>query len=84
MVVVVDDVGDIDGGCAGAVSGDVAVLAGQGGLETRAVGSFSVWVASSVVVVVVCIPKSMRSIVSAFFSQVTPLSSGGSVCRAAH
>ena len=84
-VVVVDDVvGVVDGGCAGVVSGGVAALEGQGGLETRAVGSFSVWVASSVVVVVVCIPKSMQSIVSAFFSKVTPLSSGGSVCRAAH
>jgi hypothetical protein len=57
VVVVVNDVGVVDGGCASPISGDVAALAV---LVTRAVGageSSSVWVAASVVFVVVCILK---------------------------
>ena len=47
---IVDVVDNDDGGCAGIDGGDVAVLAGEGGLVMRAVGSSSVWVAISMVV----------------------------------
>ena len=43
-MVVVNGVGTVDGGCAGVDGGDVAALAGKGGLVMRAVGSFLVWV----------------------------------------
>jgi hypothetical protein len=79
LVVVDDNVVVVDGGCAVVASGDVEGNGGSGGLETRAVGSLLVWVASSVVVVVVCIPKSMRSVVCAFFRELGSSSSGGSV-----
>jgi hypothetical protein len=84
VVVVVDVVGSVDGGCAAVVSDVVALLAGKGGLVTRAVGSFSVWVVTPVVSVVVCVLKSAQSTVRTFFSKVESSSSGGSVCRAAH
>jgi hypothetical protein len=84
VVVVVDVVGIVDGGCAGVVNDDVVALAVKGRLVTRAAGSFSVWVVASVVSVVVCILKSMQSVVSAFFSEYKCSLSGGSVCRAAH
>jgi hypothetical protein len=50
VLVVVDDVDNVDGGCACIVSGDVAAVLGKGGLVTRAGGSSSVWVAVSMVV----------------------------------
>jgi hypothetical protein len=68
VVAVVDNIVNVDGGCVGFISSDVAVLAGKGGVVTRAVGareSSLICVAISVVFVVVCIPKSMRSGVSA-------------------
>jgi hypothetical protein len=79
VVAVVDNVGVVDGGCAGVVGGDVAGLTVEGGLVTRAVVSFSVWEVASVVFVVVCILKSMRSAIRAFFGELGLSSSSGSV-----
>ena len=54
VVVAVDIVGVVDGGCVGVVNGDVAALGGLGGpvtravgSVTRAVGSVSVWAVGS-------------------------------------
>jgi hypothetical protein len=48
VVVVADDnVIIVDGGCVGVISGDVAMLAGKGGLVMRAVGLCLVWVGFS-------------------------------------
>ena len=59
MVVVVDDgVVIVDAGCAGIVTGDVAMLGGLGGPVTKALGSFGVWVDASVVFVALSVVKS--------------------------
>jgi hypothetical protein len=84
VVAIVDIVGIVDGGCAGIVNDDMVALAVKGRLVMRAAGLFSVWVVASVGSVVVCILKSMQSIVSMFFSEYKCLLSGGSICRAAH
>ena len=52
VVAVVDDVGGVDGGCAGIVSSDVAALGGVLGCVSR------VWVAVSMVLGVVWVLKS--------------------------
>jgi hypothetical protein len=73
--VVVGVVDNNDGGCVGADGGDVAALVEKGGLVTREVGSFLVWVVASVAFVVVCMLKSTRGAVLAFFVEVEPSSS---------
>ena len=69
VVVVVDNVGIVDGGCVGVVNGDVAALGGVLGC------SMKVCVAVSVVWGVAWVLKSL---------QIVVLSLGGSVWRAAH
>ena len=73
MVVVVDDVGVVDGGCAGIVVGDVAMSRGVPECVSRVCMAVSlvwgaVWVLEST---------------WAFFSAVGSSSSSDSVCRAA-
>jgi hypothetical protein len=68
VVAAVDVADNVDRGCAGFISGDVAVLAGKGGLVMRAMGaggSFSVWVAVSLVLVIVWVLKLVQSVVCA-------------------
>jgi hypothetical protein len=74
-----DKVVVVDGSCVGVAGSDVAALTVEGGLVTRAVVSFSVWEVASVVFVVVCILKSMRSAIRAFFGELGLSSSSGSI-----
>ena len=78
-MVVDDRVVVVDAGCAGIVTGDVAMLGGLGGPVTRAVGSDSVWAVSSVGFVVVWILESTQSAAGVFFSELGLSSSSGSV-----
>ena len=73
MVVVVDDVGVVDGGCAGVVVGDVAMSWGMPECVSR------VSVAVSLVWGAVWVLESTW----AFFSAVGSSSSSDSVCRVA-
>ena len=68
VVVVLDIVGVVDGGCVAIVKGEVA--AGNGGdvLVTRAVGSSLVWVAVSMVVGPTWVLASLRLSSSASFA----------------
>jgi hypothetical protein len=79
VVAIVNNVGIIDGGCVGIVGGEVAALTVEGGLVTRAGVSFLVWEVASVVFVVVCILKLMRSSICMFFGELGLSSLSGSV-----
>jgi hypothetical protein len=79
VVAVVDNVGVIDGGCVGIIGSDVAALIVEGGLVTRVVVLFSVWVVASVVFVVVCILKLMWSAIHTFVSELVLSSLSSSV-----
>ena len=81
MVVVVNDIDSVDGGCAGVANDDVASSWVVLGCVSRGAVCIE---ASAVEGVVVWVLKSMRGIVCVLFSRVVPLLSGGSVCRAAH
>ena len=71
MVVAVDVVGVVDGGCVGVVNGDVAALGELVGLVTKALGSSVVWVNASVVSVVVSVLKSALGAVFAVWEAVS-------------
>jgi hypothetical protein len=78
VVVVVNVVGVVDGGCACVVSGDVAASREVSGCVSR------VCVDVSVVLGVDWVLKSTCVVVCAFFSELGSSSSSGSVCRAAY
>ena len=72
VVVVVDDgVVVVDAGRAGVVTGDVATLGVGGEPVTKAMGSSSVWVAVSVIFVVVCILNSTPSAICVVWEAVS-------------
>ena len=81
VIAVVNVVDVVDGVHAAIVPGEVAVVAGKGGLVMMRAGSFSVWVAAPVAFVVVCIPTSKQSAICVFFSEAGSSWSGGSVWR---
>ena len=71
VVVAVDAVGVVDGGCVGVVNGDVAALGELVGLVTKALGLSVVWVNASVVSVVVSVLKSALGAVFAVWEAVS-------------
>ena len=70
---IVDNVDNIDGGCAGIISSDVAMSKGVPGCVSRV----------CVVVSLVSGVAWVLELTSAFFSAVGSSLSGGSICRAA-
>ena len=73
VVVVVDVVDVVDGGCAAIVTDDVATLGELVGLVTKALGSSVVWVNASVVSVVVSVLKSALGTVFAVWEAVSSI-----------
>ena len=71
VVVVLDDVVVVDGGCVAVVTDDVVTLGELLGLVTKVLGSSVVWVNASVVSVVVSVLKSALGAVFAVWEAVS-------------